>query len=351
MTVTLSTACLTAACLAGAGLSPAKADTGALQLTSYVQTRLTLPAGADAYISVRRLKLSLEERWDAQGGYYVQGLYKDGNRSATDGRAYLQELRLWQDLGDVRLTAGMFKPPFGWERFTPDSELATADRSPATDHLIPCGSLGESFARDYGLQAQWGRHGRAYTIGLFGGAGANNEMHGFAPLATARMTWDSAATSTRRHGELAFAWRPARNLDLGAQLPGTASVGYADFTGTDVRLDAALGFSGQRWGVRGEYLYAFLDPADPNQARVAAAGFYVQGTYQLTPRIELALKYDGLDPYLSADTGQDLWQTALGANYYIHDHREQVQVSYALRSGRAAEPLGDLWSCQYQRFF
>ena len=108
--------------------------------------------------------------------YYIQGIFKEGNGSNTDGSPYLQEAWIKYTGWEYgHLTVGQFKPPFGMERFTSDWKLATLDRPQATDHLIPNGQLGNSFGRDYGAQLDaWLVMKRLhYAAAVFTGNGAN----------------------------------------------------------------------------------------------------------------------------------------------------------------------------------
>ena len=102
------------------------------EVTSYFQARVTADDGPAVHLGLRRLKLTVEGGIGRDASYLVQGLYKTGNNSATDGRVYLQEALVRLRAGDGTITVGQFKPPFGMERFTPDWDLASIDRSPPT---------------------------------------------------------------------------------------------------------------------------------------------------------------------------------------------------------------------------
>lgn len=172
------------------------------EVQSYAQVRFTVPQGARNYLGLRRLKLMVEGDLPDGGHYYAQGIYKDHNRSSTDGQPYLQEAWVRWRLKRGNLTVGQFKPPFGLERFTADWDLDVIDRSVSTDSLIPNGKLdgGKGFARDRGVQWEarsadqrlWG------AIGLFEGHGANTNPRGLAPLVAARLVWTVPTEPTMR---------------------------------------------------------------------------------------------------------------------------------------------------------
>lgn len=354
--VRLSLASLCALAVAGSGLGlAARADGRGPTITSYYQLRLTDPTNGDTYGSIRRLKMMVQGQLDKRTRYYGQVLYKANNRSRTDGQPYLQELRVWRRLGRTRITVGQIKPPFGWERFTPDTELVLIDRAQVTNRLVPDGNLGRAFARDRGLQWDWSLGSGTYSLGLFDGAGANNDPHGLGPLVAARAVYDrrpgSRGRSLGAHAEAAVSWRYARDLDFTSQVPGSESFGYDHFTGHDWRVDLAAGLQGPRWEARAEYLRADYRPLGSALPEVAADGYYAQASYLLTTKLELAVKHEVYDPGGEVASRHHVHQTGFGLNFYIRGNREKLQINY-LAAGADADPQpGDAWACQYQRFF
>jgi phosphate-selective porin len=327
-----------------------RADPTAPKVTSYFQVRLTDPADDDAYLSLRRLKVMVDGSLGADAGYYFQAIYKSSNRSSTDGQPYIQELRAWYRLGRARITLGQTKPPFGWERFTNDYALALIDRSPATDHLVPSGNLGHSFARDRGMQWEWEGDRGSYSLGVFDGAGANNNPHGLGPLVVARASLDRKRPGRDGprvvHAEAALSWRQARDLDFTGQLPGSRSLGYGHFDGHDWRYDLAAGVRHAPWEVRGEYLRAAYRPSSAGTPALTADGYYVQGSYLLSSRLEAALKYDSFDTH----RGYRTEQTTIGLNLSLPRFYERLQLNYLFRDASAGYSAPDTFICQYQRY-
>ncbi len=255
---------------------------------------------------------------------------------------------MWRRLGRTQVTVGQMKPPFGRERFTADTELALIDRTPATDHLVPNGNLGRSFVRDYGVEWDWHREAFSYSLGVFGGSGANSNPHRIAPLVAGRLSYDLKSAPPSRqaavHAEMALAWREAHDLDFTSQLPGSKPLGYGQFDGQDWRLDLAAGLKSPRREMRAEYLRAQFRPSGPATPSITAEGYYVQGSYRLTESWEAAARYDAFDPHQGAADGHNTHQTTLGVNLYLHGNREKVQANYLFGTA-------DSVVCQYQRFF
>jgi phosphate-selective porin len=247
------------------------------EVQSYAQVRFTVPQGAGNYFSLRRLKLMIEGDLPDGGHYYVQGIYKDHNRSSTDGQPYLQEAWVRWRLQQGSLTVGQFKPPFGLERFTADWDLDVIDRSVSTDSLIPNGKLdgGKGFARDRGVQWEarsadqrlWG------AVGVFEGHGANTNPRGIAPLVATRLVWTvptEPAMRLRVGG--AFSYRDAENLDFSQALPGAATLGYDHFTGRDTRWNLEAAWDGPEGRFRGEYFHARFVPGSRHATRAVRGG-------------------------------------------------------------------------------
>jgi hypothetical protein len=117
--------------------------------SSDVQLRYSAVDNSEDHFALRRFKLMVGGNLTPRIPWYAQGLYKDGNDSPTDGRACFQEAWLRFALRkEFPLAAGQFKPAFDRERFTPDFEIHTMDRSLVTDALTPDGPYINSFHRD-----------------------------------------------------------------------------------------------------------------------------------------------------------------------------------------------------------
>jgi len=326
------------------------------EVSSYIQCRWTVPQGEPDYLSLRRLKLTLEGDADKSSRYFVQMFYKDNNRSASDGQLFVQEAWMRWQVGRGRVTVGQFKPPFGLERFTADWDLDTIDRSLVTDALIPDGKLnqGRSFARDRGVQfdSQTPDGRLWWAFGLFEGHGANTKLRSPAPLLATRLIWTAAQnrTLTAKLGA-AFSTRDERDMDFSRALPGSAPLGYAHFAGRDTRigLEAALDWGRTRF--RAEYLRAHFSPDTPSQPHLRASGYYGQLSYAASPRLEAVLKHEGFDPNEAVIDRCDVRQTTLGLTYLLRGRRDRIQLNYVHKREPVAPRDNDALLLQVQKFF
>ena len=307
---------------------------------SYLQLRYTgVEDGEDLY-ALRRFKVMLQGYLKPHLEYYVQGIFKDGNQSNTDGRPYLQEAWIkytaWKY---AQVTIGQFKPPFGMERLQADWQLATIDRSQATDHLIPNGQLGDSFARDRGLQLDaWLASKRLYyAAAVFDGNGANQNFRGNGPLVTGRLlgVLYQAPAHSARQDRITFggavSTRRDHRQDFTQTLPGTASLGFAQFSGRDTHLNLEASANFSPVSLRSEYFYAWFNPNLAPFVEVRASGFYVQGTYRFCRKLQAVANYEGFDPNRAVRSRYDLRWTTLGLNWLIQGNRIRLGADYVFK--------------------
>ncbi len=288
-------------------------------------------------------------------GYHVQFIYKTNMRSPTDDHVYLQDAYLFFPVKAVRLKVGQFIPPFGMERFEPDSSLDFVDRTDVTNRLAVNGNLGKSFARDLGLQGDWSHGNWLVSMGLFGGGGANMNRRRNGPLEVGRMRYQRSSTKSRRpwswEGGIAASSRRAENLNLTAQLPGLPSSLLAKFSGQDRRGNLFVRGS---WGrVRGqaEYFRVWLSSnhsAPSHSAEVAAQGAYAQLAYLPFSRLILAVRTEWFTPnvhqrYLSS---QRTWTFA--ATYDLKRLPLRIATDFSHRQAGLGVPEENIWRLQLQ---
>jgi len=336
---------------------PLREGAGRFRWSSYVQLRYTAVDNDKDLFALRRLKLMIGGNLTPRVQWYAQGLFKDGNGIPTDGRAYFQEAWLryaWRK--EVQFAAGQFKPPFGRERFTPDFEIATVDRSLVTDALTPDGPYIDSFYRDRGVQVDGEPFPLLrYAVGIFDGRGANHGLHGISPLLAGQALFRPIRE------------RPVAGQPFGLQLGGAYAARWgtdlpfrsccremesdlSHFRGADRRWQAEISADWGDASLRAEYMRAILRFRDPSVLAFPASGYYVQVSKYLAPRWQAVVKHEAFDPNLHVTNGKDVRQTTAGLNYYIRQNRVKVMAGYVHRSERAASTANDLAQIQLQYF-
>jgi phosphate-selective porin len=341
------------------GVAPGGDNAARLDWSAYVQTRYTGIENDEDMYALRRLKLMLGGSFSGTLDWYVQGIYKDGNRADNDGRVYFQEgwLRISRSKR-ARLTLGQFKPPFGLERFTPDFKILTIDRSQATDALSPNGRFVDSFYRDRGVQLDGvGRGGTLnYAVGVFDGQGANHQFHGIGPLVSSRVFHEAAlgrkfrGRTFRLHVGGSVAARRARSLGWRPCCSDPRWSTLRHFTGSDTHAGAEF-FA--EWGdlsLRAEYLrthYRFRPQTSPDYS---SAGFYVQAAKTLAPKWQVVVKIEKFDPNRTVDGPKDNLWTTVGVNHYIRGDYLKLMANYVHRGERRPAIHNSIVQVQMQCF-
>lgn len=233
--------------------------------------------------------------------------------------------------GNLFLDLGQFKTPIGYEAaLVGSSALPFLERS-----LIFTGrdNVNSTYGdqRDIGLQARAVYPQFEARVGIFNGFGdRQNNL--------------SLSDNKAVIGLLAFKPQFVPGLTLGVS-GGTGNTGISTTVGTPATsinsnvdrdiLNAFLAYKKNKFGVQGEYLRGNSDAIIVGANTVAARdveGYYLGGSYSLTPRLELLARYDHLD------TNRDVNDAAvtdylIGANYYIKGNNAKLQVNLVKRNG------------------
>ncbi len=233
--------------------------------SAYVQLLYTRAPDGEGDWAIRRLKLMMDGVPTGRLRYHVQAIFKTGLHSSTDDRVFLQDAYVVVPGRTLQVKMGQFVPPFGLERFQPDAFLPLVDRSNATNRLVPNGSLGRSFSRDYGVEADWNASAIDVSGGLFSGGGTHMPGSGTGPLGVARvralplrdpllgLSWQAGLAIAVRHDE---------RLDLSAQLPTLPKPLLVKFTGRDVRVNGFVTARNSWVEAQAELLRVSLEPKD-----------------------------------------------------------------------------------------
>lgn len=309
--------------------------------------------------SLRRFKLLANWKLNNRLKLYFQFIYKTNNNSSTDDRIYLQHafMKLFV-IKHLNFKLGQFKPPFGWERFQPDFKIPVIERSQAIDRLIPNGSLGESFVRDYGVQI-FGKLLPAvqYEFALMMGSGAHTKLSDKnAPLLSARLCFNKKLREPIFHKnvklllQLAHSQRRNRDNNFIKQLSGCNKSVFRHFNGCDRRFDCALAVSNKRNQFVVEYLSAEYLPDDKGQAKTRASGWFLEHSYFLCNRLQYVARYEHFDPDRAKKDKYDLSWLTLGLNYYFNKNNGRVMLNYILKNEAKDELKNNMVVIQLQYF-
>jgi hypothetical protein len=254
------------------------------------------------------------------------------------------------------LVVGQFKPPFGRERFTPDFQILTIDRSLVTDALTPAGPYIDSFYRDRGLQFEGElRRSWQYAVGVFDGRGANHQFHGIGPMFVGQVIKEALKErpvwrrllSLQLGGATAFRW--GRDLPFRPCCSGADATDFEYFRGADRRWGLELSADWGDASLRAEYIRAHLDFAGPAIASVNANGWYVQGAKYLRSKWQAVAKLEGFDPNENVRNA-NVVQATFGLNYYIRKNRVKIMAGHVIRRERMTSIANNLVQVQLQYF-
>jgi hypothetical protein len=176
-----------------------------------------------------------------------------------------------------------------------------------------------------------------YAAGVFSGNGANISFQGNGPLVIGRLVgvlYDSSPHSGKQDRITvggAVSTRKDRQQDFAATLPGTAALGYAQFSGRDTRLNLQASADFRAVSLRSEYFYAWFDPNRAPLVAVSASGFYVQWALRFCHKFQGVAKYEGFNPDRAVRDRFDLRWTTLGLNWFIRQNRIRLGVDYVFK--------------------
>jgi phosphate-selective porin len=80
---------------------------------------------------------------------------------------------------------------------------------------------------------------------------------------------------------------------------------------------------------------------------IIGSGYYIQGGYLVLPKLELAVRYQQLDPDKNVSDNKLMW-TSLGINYYIREHNLKIQGEYIFKNEEGDQINNNLLQVQLQ---
>lgn len=336
-----------------------------LHFTSYFHLRYSIIDNdpdnktSEDHWSLRRFKLIADWKLTKTLQFYSQFIYKTNNYSGTDDRVYIQhafiKLLFFKSLN---FKIGQFKPPFGWERFQPDFIIPVVERSQATNRLIPNGSLGQSFVRDYGMQC-FGKLSSLfqYEFAVMAGSGAHTNLSDKnAPLLVGRLGFNKKIKdplfkkSVQLSLQLAHSRRRDTDNDFTRQLPGGDKNIFRHFSGRDNRFDYAITVNTGSGQFAAEYLSAQFLPDDKGSARIRADGWFLEHSCFLMDNWQYAIKYEHFDPDRDKNNKHDLAWFAVGLNYYFNKNHGRLMLNYIIKNEATDELKNNMVVIQLQYF-
>lgn len=200
---------------------------------------------------------------------------------------------------EVRVTAGLFKAPFGAELLTGRPNLLFAERSRAANALPPGRQAGVTLAASL------------VPDRLTATAGAFNGVGGLQPNDNDHLLYVGRLDGTLPLGAttLDTGINAGYSVDDGVPRPGLGT----PFAGTRVLFGADARLTGPRWLLAGEVNGTQFDPDGPAEARTAL-GYYFAGGVDVAENHQLLARFDHYDPDVPGRTAPDD-RVTLGHNY------------------------------------
>ena len=99
--------------------------------------------------------------------------------------------------------------------------------------------------------------------------------------------------------------------------------------------------------IEAEYDGYIEDVTNDLGANIDGHGYYVQAGYLVFPKIELAVRYQELEPDNNVELDKLMW-TSLGINYYIKGHNLKIQGEYIFKDEEGETIDNDLFQVQLQ---
>ena len=293
-----------------------------VHVVSYAQLRATAGDGIGTYGSVRRFRVNLSTEPTPRERWFFQLFTKENNQSPTDKQLWIHDVSWRKKTKLGTWTLGQIRPPFSLQRLTIDRELRVPDRATASDLLSPVGGMGRSFGRDLGVQFE----GRGYSLGLFRGSGALQQVGAGTggPLVVGRVT--QHVGSIQWGGSLAVRHSDSRDFSK-------IFAGAKNFRGWDTRAGLDASAQNGPWRVSAEYLVGHLD----GNIKRRAEGGYADVIRRLTPSTELVAQVQTYSPNIGTNG------LTLGVNMIPSDRRNRLQLDYVVQRQRRI-------ALQYQYF-
>jgi len=294
----------------------------ALQISGLVQARYQgfAQSGVNDAFDLHRARL------DAKGNITDQWSYEVYTEFAGTTKL-LDAYTAYKFADFLKLQAGQFKVPLGYESLVGDAQLDFIDRSQVVEALAGRSKdvIGNQNGRDLGIQVSGSfvklndQYLFDYTFGVFNGAGYD------------------VTTDNNNHKDLAarLGIHPVKGLDLGGSL-----YEGEDIPAATTKVPNPITQARNRYGFDARYVTGpfsitaeYLHGTD---ASVHRDGWYAQAGYFVIPQVQLVAKYDTYDPSKTVTTDRSTIYNG-GVNFvfnkwtrlavdYLYRHEETTQI-------------------------
>lgn len=313
----------------------------------------------DFYIN--RLRLKGGGKFFKAGKYYFEVKIDGAGKFNKTPKAQVENA--WMNFNvakNVNLRAGLYDFVFSRDALTSDSKLLLMDRSLIKDALTVLGFADNTV----GVLV----HGRplnghlSYGFGVFDNIGFETAAVDTTVLARKS---DGALTSGRLVYDFLDPAKPdgygdywGSYIGQGQRLSVGGNAAYlTEAEDPRISMDKfsiyALGvdvfFNTGPFTAQAEY-DTYKEDTDSDSTDIDGAGWYAQAGYLFLPRVELAVRYQELDPN-SDVSGDKLMWTTIGINFYWHSQKLKIAADYTFKKEEADEFDNNVFKVQLQLDF
>ncbi len=183
----------------------------------------------------------------------------------------------------VRITAGLFKTPFGKEILTGRPNLLFAERSRAANAIPPGRQAGATLSANLGSDQ------------ITATAGAFNGTPGLKPNDNDLLLYVGRLNGTIPLGSTTLEGGANAGYSIDDAVPRPRPDSTALFSGTRALFGADAQLTGQRWLLAGEVNVAQLSPTGIDDTQTAF-GYYLAGGIDVVPNHQVLARFDQYNP-------------------------------------------------------
>jgi len=313
----------------------------------------------DFYIN--RLRLKGGGKFFNAGKYYFEVKIDGEGKFNKTPKAQVENA--WMNFNvakSVNLRAGLYDFVFSRDALTSDSKLLLMDRSLIKDALTVLGFADNTV----GVLI----HGRpldghlSYGFGVFDNIGFETAAVDTTVLARKS---DGALTSGRIVYDFLDPAKPdgygdywgsyigeGQRLSVGGNAAYLTEAENPLISPTKYTIYAVGGdvfFNTGPFTAQAEYDF-YKEDTDNDSTDIDGAGWYAQAGYLFLPRVELAVRYQELDPNSNVSGDKIMW-TTVGINFYWHSQKLKIAADYTFKKEETGEFDNNIFKIQLQLDF